>query len=115
MSSRNKTLDFSVEEGKEYLKNAVTMENVTEDILNKCIIGDTFEALKLLKKESVDLLIVDPPYNLFKDYGETKFSCVSKQKYLDYTKKWLNACIPLLKRKWYSSLLYKKFGCKYPC
>ena len=97
MSSRNKTLDFSIEEGAEYLKNAVTVENVTNDIINKCIIGDTFDALKLIKSKSFDLLIVDPPYNLFKDYGETKFSCVSKEKYLDYTKKWINACIPLLK------------------
>ena len=53
---RNKTIDISVEEGKEYLDRCLRKEQLTEggDILDKTICGDTFTVLPRLKwKNSV--------------------------------------------------------------
>ena len=65
---RNKTIDFSLEDGQEYLKNAVQLTPDACVIGDEvCIVGDTFLALEKLPKETFDLLLVDPPYNLFKN------------------------------------------------
>ena len=45
----------------------------------------------------MDLLIVDPPYNLSKDYNGNKFNEMHTQAYIDYTEKWLKLVTPLLK------------------
>ena len=98
-AGRNKTIDLSVEEGNEYLKKCLMLDKKAElpDVLDKTILGDTFEVLRLLPKESVDLLIVDPPYNLDKDFHGNKFKKTSDEAYLEYTEKWVELVKPLLK------------------
>lgn len=98
-SERNKTLNTSVGDGKEYLSRCIT---VTEDISlneikNKTILGDTFSVCPLLPKESIDLVIADPPYNLAKTFGENKFSKMKADDYEAYTRSWLSLIVPLLK------------------
>lgn len=98
-SERNKTLNTSVGDGKEYLSHCIT---VTEDISlneikNKTILGDTFSVCPLLPKESIDLVIADPPYNLAKTFGENKFSKMKADDYEAYTRSWLSLTAPLLK------------------
>ena len=98
-SERNKTLNTSVEDGKDYLSRCIT---VTEDIFlnkikNKTILGDTFSVCPLLPKESIDLVIADPPYNLAKTFGENKFSKMKADHYEAYTRLWLSLTVPLLK------------------
>lgn len=114
-SARNKTLDISIEEGKHYLDRCLTVDkNVSvDDVINKTIIGNTLDVCKLLPKNFVDLLIVDPPYNLNKQFHGNVFSKVSDSEYLNYTKQWLEMVIPLLKEDasiyvccdWRSSLI----------
>lgn len=112
-SERNKTIDITIEEGQEYLDKCVKLDCKTElsQILDKTIIGDTFEILKLLPEKSIDLLITDPPYNLNKDFHGNKFKRMSEKDYLDYIEKWACLIKPLLKDNasiyvccdWYSS------------
>ena len=75
-AGRNKTIDMTVEEGKELLKECVTIEQavVLSDILDKTVYGDTFSALAHFPRESVDLLIADPPYNLTKSFDGNVFA-----------------------------------------
>lgn len=98
-ADRNKTIDISVEEGNEYLKKCPVISKKTEliEVLDRTIVGDTFEVLKLLPEKSVDLLIVDPPYNLDKDFHGNKFKKTSDEIYIEYTKKWIGLVKPLLK------------------
>ena len=98
-AKRNKTIDFPVEEGREYLERCIEVKNnVSLDaVLDKTIIGDTFEVMQKLPKKSVDLMIVDPPYNLEKDYHGKKFKKTSDEVYEDYTEKWILQAKPLLK------------------
>ena len=63
-SPRNKTIDFPLESAGEYLKYTVRVEDAKEITADALIVGDAFDALGKIKDESVDLLIVDPPYNL---------------------------------------------------
>ena len=98
-AARNKTIDFSVEEGKAYLDRCIKVNSVVaiEDITDKTIVGDTFEVLKFLPKDSIDLLIVDPPYNLDKDFNGKKFKRTTDEQYEEYTEKWISLVKPLLK------------------
>ena len=98
-AGRNKTIDISVEEGKEYLKKCMVLEKKAElsEILDKTILGNTLEILSLLPENSVDLLIVDPPYNLDKDFHGNKFKKTSDKIYEEYTENWIKLVKPLLK------------------
>lgn len=98
-SERNKTLNTSVGDGKEYLSRCITVtEGISlNEIKNKTILGDTFSVCPLLPKESIDLVIADPPYNLAKTFGENKFSKMKADDYEAYTRSWLSLTAPLLK------------------
>lgn len=114
-SNRNKTIDFSLEEGKEYLKNALyySKDLSFNDMINKNIIGDTFSVLKAVDDNSIDLLIVDPPYNLRKNYHGNIFTEKDSKTYERYTEEWINLVKTKLKDSgtmyvccdWKSSLL----------
>lgn len=99
---RNKTINITAEEGKEYLDKCVKIipgDSVSADsIVDKTILGDTFEVLKSLPDQFVDLLIVDPPYNLNKDFGGNIFKSISYEEYEAYTDKWLSAAMHTLKK-----------------
>jgi len=99
-ADRNKTIDISVEEGKEYLKRCMVLDKKAElsEILDKTILGNTLEILSLLPENSVDLLIVDPPYNLDKDFHGNKFKRTSGEIYEEYTENWIKLVKPLLKK-----------------
>ena len=96
-SSRNKTIDFSLKQGEKYLKNCIKEENVKEIPLNSIVIGDCFKAIDKIKDGSVDLLIVDPPYNLNKYFHGSYFKKSTLTEYKEYTSKWLQKVMPKLK------------------
>ena len=98
-SSRNKTIDTTVEQGREYLARCISVNTTQtiEAVTNKTIIGDTFSVMPLLPHNSVDLIIVDPPYNLTKAFNGTTFSKKTAADYEDYTRQWLSLVYPLLK------------------
>lgn len=100
-SERNKTIDFSLEsaEGKRYLSCVKCASDVAqnEEIADGIYCGDFFEMAEKMPRAFADLLIVDPPYNLSKDFHGDKFSAVSGEKYREFTEKWLSAVLPLLK------------------
>ena len=96
-SQRNKTIDFTISEGKEYLNSCVFVEKTDKIEQNCTVVGDSFSALSKLKDKSVDLLIVDPPYNLSKNFHGKTFKKTSQNEYAEYTLRWINAVKPKLK------------------
>ncbi|MBQ8203869.1 MAG: site-specific DNA-methyltransferase [Clostridia bacterium] len=99
-SSRNRTIELTVEEGREYLARCISVETEQtsiDGIINKTILGDTFKAMELLPHHSVDLVIADPPYNLTKEFNGTTFSKKTVADYEEYTRKWLSLVYPILK------------------
>lgn len=98
-AARNKTIDFTLDEGRKYLEKCIYVNNTVEKVetvLNKFIIGDCVKVMQKLPNKFVDLLIVDPPYNLAKDYHGNKFNRKSQDEYREYTVRWLEKVIPLL-------------------
>ena len=101
-AGRNKTIDTSIIEGKEYLDRCISIESPqssVNNLLDKTIIGDMFDTVSLIPNNSIDLIIVDPPYNLTKSYHGTTFSKKSELDYEEYTRNWLSIVVPLLKDK----------------
>lgn len=99
-SPKNKTIDFSIEEGQEYLSRCIAVHSAEKSltsIINKTILGNTFEVMPLLPGKSVDLVIADPPYNLTKAFNGATFVKKTVADYEEYTRRWLALVYPLLK------------------
>ena len=100
-SKLNKTIDFDLDQAKEYLQDVIYEKDLdqadNDRIINNTIIGDFFKSIDFIEDKSIDLLIVDPPYNLRKDYHGNVFTEKSKDTYEDYTRKWIEKVIPKLK------------------
>jgi site-specific DNA-methyltransferase (adenine-specific) len=68
------------------------------------IFGDAVEALSSkISDNSIDLIFVDPPYNIGKDFNGRKDKWKSDQSYLEWCYKWLDICLQKLK---YNGSLY---------
>ena len=78
-SKRNKTIDLPLEHGQEYLARCrlISEKQSIETIRDQILLGDTFSILPMLPEKSVDLLIVDPPYNMQKEFHGSTFSAIS--------------------------------------
>lgn len=114
-SSRNKTIDIPLSEGKAYLERCLFIKEPQSlsDITDKIICSDIINAAALLPRRFVDLIIADPPYNMDKDFNGEKFKRMSDEQYAQYTRDWINAVLPLMSRNasiyvccdWRSSLV----------
>ena len=89
-SSRNKTIDFPLDNGKQYLDRVVDGKTATYLPKNRTICGDTYSLIEKIPDKSVDLLIVDPPYNLDKYYHGNTFKKMKNVSYAEYTEKWIS-------------------------
>ena len=57
---------------------------------------DVVEGLQKLESDSVDCIILDPPYNIGKDYGNNKTN-LEMAEYVSWAKEWLTECERILK------------------
>ena len=59
--------------------------------------GDALKVLKSLPNESVDLIFVDPPYNIGKNFAGRKDKWETDEDYLNWCYQWIDLCIEKLK------------------
>lgn len=59
--------------------------------------GDLRQVLPLLPDGIADLLFLDPPYNLDKDFGSHRHRRTGEAEYADYLRSWLLLALPKLK------------------
>ncbi len=52
--------------------------------------GDLFDVLPTLPDGFANLIIVDPPYNLTRNFGDKKFTVISPQQYEEYLRSWFS-------------------------
>ncbi len=69
----------------------------SDSIINKTIHHDLFEILNFLPAKFADLIIIDPPYNLTKDFNGYKFQSRTDQNYFEYLSTWFPKVCNLLK------------------
>ena len=61
------------------------------------ILGDCVSVLKSMKRESVDLIFADAPYNIGKDFGNNSDKWESTEAYIEWCKTWIDECMRVLK------------------
>lgn len=98
-AGRNRTITLSDAEREELKKSLHTLSHESDmtDVIDKTFNQDIFEAIKFLPKHFADLLVIDPPYNLSKDFAGFKFRATGDDEYLDYVRSWLPQVLELLK------------------
>jgi site-specific DNA-methyltransferase (adenine-specific) len=75
------------------LPRPVTAEEVVDRIINQ----DFLDAVSFLPRSFVDLLILDPPYNLTKDFNGQVFRAQEADEYSSWFESMLSIMIPLLR------------------
>lgn len=73
------------------------------------ILGDAIDELKKIESNSIDLIVTDPPYNLNKDYGETKDNLFHEE-YIEFSRAWLKEAHRVLKN---TGTIYVFMGMRY--
>ena len=96
---RNKTLSLTTKEASVLVLRSVRLQKKSslDDVLDRVIWQDAIKALDLLPDSCVDLMIVDPPYNLTKSFGSSVFKEMKNDEYSKWLDKWLKKTCRILK------------------
>ncbi len=88
----NRTLEIFKGEEKKLKASLIKLSSsVTKDsITNKIINQDLITVLDFLPGSFVDLLFVDPPYNIYKKFNTNSFNIVDSGKYQEWMESWLS-------------------------
>ncbi len=98
-SPKNKTLQIDTKEIQGLKERLITLSDSVgpDQILNKTICGNLFDITGYLPKAFADLIIIDPPYNLSKNFSGMKFFQKKDDTYLEYVRSWFPSIMELLK------------------
>jgi len=96
-AGRNQTVTVTTEEA-EGLKASLQREVKEANLTDSIICNDMMTVIGDIPDECADLLIIDPPYNLSRDFGNVKFKATkSSDKYEDYLRSWMPEVVKKLK------------------
>lgn len=89
-AGRNRTLTLSKEEISSLKNRLITPQQLEQNcgIINKTINDDINHALKYIPDNFADLIIIDPPYNLTKNFNGNIFNSRSEESYDEYLAQW---------------------------
>jgi len=95
----NRTIQLSEKEIKRFSKELVFLDKKTpaKKIINRILNQDIFEVVDLLPQNFVDLLFIDPPYNISKKFNLVSFKEMDIKKYEEWLDSWLKKIIKILK------------------
>jgi site-specific DNA-methyltransferase (adenine-specific) len=97
---RNRTIVLANEEYTLLKKQLLYIHEdqvLLPQIIDQIVCGDSSLVLPRLPAEFADLIIVDPPYNLTKKFGDKFFTKRSFTDYVTYLQSWLPAVVACLK------------------
>ena len=101
-AKNNRTLTLSTEEIAAFSENLITKDDIEtlsspENFINKTINDDLYHALPFIPDEFADLIIIDPPYNLSKNFNGFKFNSRSTEEFDQYLESWFSEVVKKLK------------------
>ena len=101
-AKNNRTLTLSNEEIAAFSENLITKDDIEtlsspENFINKTINDDLYHALPFIPDEFADLIIIDPPYNLSKNFNGFKFNSRSTEEFDQYLESWFSEVVKKLK------------------
>jgi site-specific DNA-methyltransferase (adenine-specific) len=96
---RNRTIILADEDKSRYQTQLIRLDTPVdaENIINKTICQNLFDLLDHLPGQFVDLLFVDPPYNLNKSFNQRNFNQMSLGAYAEWLESWLAPLVKTLK------------------
>lgn len=122
-ASRNKTICLSTHQEIAYAEKALRLARQQKqiDFNDKIIYGDTFRSLRYIPDNFVDLMVVDPPYNLTKNFGKRIFKQTDLRAYQRWLDRWLAQTVRILKPNasiyicsdWKTSVAIQEVAAKY--
>ena len=88
-AGRNKTITVSDDEYRALAERVLTIPPTDDGQWENAIVNaDLLEIIDLIPDNIADLIIVDPPYNLSKDFNGLSFTKMKSEKYGDYLRTW---------------------------
>ncbi len=98
-AARNRTLSCTDEERVELTRQLVRLEDEIplSDIAGRFVLGDFFSVASYFPSRFVDLLVLDPPYNLCKNYNGTVFTVKEAAEYRAWFRRLIELVVPMLK------------------
>lgn len=98
-ATRNRTITLTEEEQARYRQRLIRLKAPTAvgNLIGRTVCQDIFDAMPHLPDGFVDLLIVDPPYNLNKSFNQSKFKNLSFDEYTAWIDRWLSRLRQVLK------------------
>jgi len=96
---RNRTLNLTEVDRQRLKRRLIHLSNsvTPERICNRTINQDLFKVLDWLPNEFVDLLFIDPPYNLLKSFNGRDFKPMALDDYEAWFDSWLSKLVKTLK------------------
>jgi len=85
---------FNAIRGKEREQKLQERAKKPQAILGRIIHGDFFDKIRKIKDDSIDLLFVDPPYNILPEEWDT---LESRKEFRAFCESWLNLVVPKVK------------------
>ena len=97
-AGRNKTLTLSDEERRDLEAGILAPADIESSNYEDAVINAKLEdVIDKLPDGFADLIILDPPYNLSKNFGTVQFNAMSSRHYIDYLHSWFHLVCEKLK------------------
>lgn len=100
-AGRNQTLTLNDDERRELALNLYIPQKgkllELAEILNKTVVSNLFDVVDYLPQAFADLIIIDPPYNLSRDFHGFRFKATDEESYLNYLHSWFPKIVSTLK------------------
>lgn len=98
-AKNNRTLIITDEDRITYSKDIIKQDDLgkLQSFVDTTINADIYETLKYLPDNFANLIIVDPPYNISKNFNGLKFTEMSNKEYEDYLESWFVSLCDKLK------------------
>ena len=96
---RNRTLSCTDEEIVRLSRDVMRVDAAVapEDLERRLVAGDIFQVAEYLPSEFVDLLILDPPYNMSRNFNGNPFMIKEKNEYQSWFLDVIDLLIPMMK------------------
>lgn len=98
-AGRNRTLTLDEAERLLYKERLLTLTRKAspQELMNRIINQDLFQAINYIPDEFVDLMFIDPPYNLTKNFNGKTFNRMNNQQYIEWLDSWFSQIVRVLK------------------
>ncbi len=123
LAPRNRSITLSDDEVEKYRQRVICLQTpkTRDELIDKTICQDSFDAFRFLPDNFVDLLFADPPYNLSKSFNGRDFKKTSLDDYEAWLDSWVSKTLRFLKPTasvyicgdWRSSAAIQRIGEKY--